>query len=140
MKLRRRLALLVTATVVPLVAAAVVGMNELWDHFAVRALREVALYRMESGGREECERSPATFALPRQEPAGDRSDADDASVAAPDLRHHAPRVLVPAAQQAEVFAYAATFVSANSASHSRLAPSSNPGRTATSSAITSSTP
>jgi signal transduction histidine kinase len=114
-KLRGRLALIVLATTVPLVAGAVVVLNAVWDHFAVPALREVVLFKMENGGREECERDPATFALPRPEPASRPPQSRDLEVAEPDIGHRAPRVLVPAAQRAEVYAYSASFVSANAA-------------------------
>jgi signal transduction histidine kinase len=108
-KLRGRLVLVVVATTVPLVCGAVLAMHEVWDRFAVHALRDVALFQMENGGREECERSPATFALPHRDAAGVES------VPAPSPRSHAAKVLLPAAQHAEVFAYAASLESANPA-------------------------
>jgi two-component system sensor histidine kinase BaeS len=112
-KLRGRLALVVFATTVPLVAGAVVLMNEVWDHFSVRMLREVALYKMESGGRAECERDPASFVLPRADSAV-ATDADPREARMDHGHSLAPRILLPGAQRAEIHAYDANFVSANS--------------------------
>ena len=58
MKLRGRLALVVLATTVPLVAGAVFTMNEVWDRFTLSTLREVVHFQMVNGGRESCEASP----------------------------------------------------------------------------------
>jgi signal transduction histidine kinase len=122
MKLRGRLAWIVLATTAPLVAGAAFAMNTVWDRFTINTLKEVVLFRMENGGREECEKSPESFILPRPMPA-DRADAQgrdaqprdgDRRVETPhELGHFAPGLLIPAAQRAEIYAYAATFESAN---------------------------
>jgi hypothetical protein len=111
MKLRGRLALVVLVTTAPLVAGAVLAMNEVWDRFTIYTLRDVVRFRMENGGREECEKSPETFVLPR--PFASERAAAESGGAAPELGHLAPRLLLPAAQRAEIYAYSWTFASAN---------------------------
>jgi signal transduction histidine kinase len=111
MKLRGRLALVVLVTTAPLVAGAVLAMNEVWDRFTIYTLREVVHFRMENGGREECEKSPETFVLPR--PVASERAAAESGGTAPEFGHLAPRMLLPAAQRAEIYAYPGTFASAN---------------------------
>jgi hypothetical protein len=111
MKLRGRLALVVLVTTAPLVAGAVLAMNEVWDRFTIYTLRDVVRFRMENGGREECEKSPETFVLPR--PVASERAAAESGGTAPEFGHLAPRLLLPAAQRAEIYAYPGTFASAN---------------------------
>lgn len=114
MKLRGRLALVVLATTVPLIVGAAFAMRAVWDRFAVHALRASVVHRMLTGGREECERSPETFSLPRETAgASVAAAAPPADGHAPGVMHTAPRVLLPAADRAEVFAYSVAFVSEN---------------------------
>jgi len=114
-KLRGRLAWIVLATTAPLVAGAVVLMNAVWDHFTINALREVVLFRMENGGREECEKDPGSFVLPRPIPperaAAAARDAERGGAPQPELGHLAPRLLLPAAERAEIYAYSPNFES-----------------------------
>lgn len=63
MRLRARLALAVVAAAAPLLAGIVWLRGDLARRDADRALREFALARMESGGRERCEADPAYFVL-----------------------------------------------------------------------------
>lgn len=63
MRLRARLAVTVTAAAVPLLAGVVWMRGEVLERDADRSLREFALARMESGGRERCEADPAFFAI-----------------------------------------------------------------------------
>lgn len=125
MKLRGRLACIVLATTVPLVAGAVAGMNMVWDRFTINTLREVVQFRMENGGREDCEKSPESFVLPRpngsEGAAAKGGEADRGSdrgperraVKQPEVGHLAPELLLPAAQRAEIHAYSERFESAN---------------------------
>jgi signal transduction histidine kinase len=122
MKLRGRLAWIVLATTAPLVAGAAFAMNTVWDRFTINTLREVVLFRMENGGREECEKCPEAFVLPRPSAPADRANAQgrdgergpEHGMDSPhELGHFAPGLLIPAAQRAEIYAYAATFESAN---------------------------
>jgi signal transduction histidine kinase len=122
MKLRGRLAWIVLATTAPLVAGAAFAMNTVWDRFTINTLREVVLFRMENGGREDCEKSPASFVLPRPPAPADRANTQgrdgergpEHGMASPrELGHFAPGLLIPAAQRAEIYAFAATFESAN---------------------------
>lgn len=102
MKLRPKLAWIVLATTVPLVAGAAALMNTVWDGFTVNTLREVVRSRMENGGRDECERSPETFDGGRE-----REERPHG------LGHLAPSLLLPAAQHAEIYGYTGSFASAN---------------------------
>ncbi len=63
MRLRARLAVTVVAAAVPLLAGVVWMRGEVLERDADRSLREFALARMESGGRERCEADPAFFAI-----------------------------------------------------------------------------
>lgn len=103
MKLRSRLAWIVLATTVPLVAGAAALMNAVWDNFTVSTLRDVVRFRMENGGRDECERSPEAF-----DGGHERKEA-----LPPGLGHLAPSLLLPAAQHAEIYGYSTSFSSAN---------------------------
>ncbi|MCE9636567.1 MAG: HAMP domain-containing histidine kinase [Planctomycetes bacterium] len=77
MRLRARLALTVLAAAAPLLAGVAWLRGDLERRDADRALREFALVRMESGGRDRCEADPAFFAitaspLPRAPDVGGR--------------------------------------------------------------------
>lgn len=63
MRLRARLALTVLAASAPLLAGIAWLRADLREQGADRALREFALARMESGGRERCEADPAFFTI-----------------------------------------------------------------------------
>ncbi len=66
MRLRARLALSVLAAALPLAAASVWLRADLERRNEEDVLREFAVTRMETGGREECERDPARYPPPRR--------------------------------------------------------------------------
>lgn len=107
MKLRGKLALVVAATTVPLVVGAAIGMSFFWRHAAAHFLREHALLRMQHGGREACERSPATFG-----PSALAAAGPDADPGAPDA-HGRFAASHLASQGVDLHAYSSSFVSAN---------------------------
>ena len=142
MRLRTRLALMLVALAAPLAAGAVWLRADFARRAAVSSLAELARARMESGGREMCEASPATFQepplfpRPRGEPSGrpgppgppprDRHGPDDVP---PELRGErgerrgvegpggpggpGPPRGGPGGSRLDLFAYAPDFLSAN---------------------------
>ncbi len=69
MRLRTRLALSVVAAALPLAGASVWARRDLEQRRVAQVLREFAVTRMESGGRERCEADPEHFP-PRPGPGG----------------------------------------------------------------------
>lgn len=105
MKLRGRLAWIVLATTAPLVAGAVFAMNTVWDRMAVHKLGDVVRFRMENGGREECERT-GRIELPASQRAeiwGYASDFHSANPQAPAFPSDLRAALDGGAEDADAF-------------------------------------
>lgn len=85
MRLRARLAATVVAAALPLLGGVVWMRGEVLERDADRSLREFALARMESGGRERCEADPAFFAIVSPGPGASAVSSRGPSPAAIDL-------------------------------------------------------